>query len=89
MKIELTNEDLQDLIKNEYFVNCIATELVRMKKDNDWINEFDKQLIKAFEEAQKTIIAEYINEYYATDPKNRIIKALEEMDKKQIINLLK
>lgn len=86
MKITLNKEDLKDFIKDEYFIEAVAKELVKTKKN--LADEFDGQLITAFEKADKEIIDEYIREYYSADPKNRIIKALGEMDKKQIIELI-
>ena len=87
MEIKLTKEDLKGLLKSEYLIREIASEIVRKMTDERW-NEYHKSLLDAFKEADEEIIKTYIEEYYGADPKNRIIKALEDADKKEILSLL-
>jgi hypothetical protein len=88
MEIILNKDDLKDFIKNEYFIEALARELIKMKKNDEWANEFDRQLLEAFKKAQKEIVGEYVNEYYEGDISSRVSQALGSLTKEEILKYL-
>jgi len=87
MKLEITKEDLIKILDSEPLHRMIADIIVEKMTNQQW-NEYNKTLLDSFKRADKEIIDDYIQNYYAGDPKNRIINALKDMDKKQIIGMM-
>ena len=88
MKIEITKEDLKDLVSSEALSESIAEKIVGQKIDNNY-NEFDKELLSGIKLSVEQIMKEYLKDYYdESDIKGRIEQIMKEMTREDIIKLL-
>lgn len=87
MKIEITKEDLKEIIDQEVLVEGIVYQIVKDKKNKTW-NEFDGELLSAIRTATKEIVKEYISEYDGENEiKNLIEREIRSLTKKEIVEV--